>query len=105
MELNEQMRIGAPRRQVFAALNDPEILRAAIPGCESFEARSPTEFVATVTSKIGPMVARFNGAVRLSDVVADEQFTLTGDGKAGPVGFAKVVAQVTLADDGAAIPF
>lgn len=100
MELNEQMRIGASRRQVFAALNDPVILREAIPGCESFEARSPTEFVATVTSKIGPLVARFTGSVRLSDVVVDEQFTLTGDGKAGPVGFAKVVAQVSLAEDG-----
>ncbi len=102
MELNEQMRIAATRDRVFAALNDPAILRDAIPGCDTFEARSPTEFVATVTSKIGPMVARFNGSVRLSDVVPGERFTLTGDGKAGPVGFAKVVAQVTLEDDGAA---
>lgn len=102
MELNEQITIHANRADTFAALNDPRILEQAIPGCESFEAISPTEFKATVTSKVGPLVARFTGVVRLSDVVAPERFTLTGEGKAGPVGFAKVSAEVILREDGSA---
>lgn len=101
MELQEQLRIRAHRERVFCALNDPEILRQAIPGCESFEAASPAEFKATIATRVGPLSARFNGAVRLSDVVALESYTLTGEGKAGPAGFARVVAHIHLADDGA----
>jgi len=100
VELTDQLRIRAPRDEVFAALNDPEILRQAIPGCESLEATSPTEFKGTVSAKVGPLAAKFTGAARLSDIVAPESFMLSGEGKAGPVGFGKVSARVELVEDG-----
>ncbi|MBI2802176.1 MAG: carbon monoxide dehydrogenase subunit G [Gammaproteobacteria bacterium] len=102
MELNDQIRINAPRAQVFKALNDPEILRQAIPGCEELNALSPTEFAATVAAKIGPLSAKFKGSVALADIVTPVSYTLSGEGKGGPAGFAKVRASVALAEDGAA---
>ncbi len=102
MELNDQIRINAPRARVFAALNDPEILRQAIPGCEELNALSPTEFTATVAAKIGPLSAKFKGSVALAEIIAPISYTLSGEGKGGPAGFAKVRASVALAEDGAA---
>ncbi len=102
MELKDEIRINAPRAKVFSALNDPEILRQAIPGCEELAALSPTEFTATVAAKVGPLSARFKGAVKLADILAPESYTLSGEGKGGPAGFAKVSAQVHLAEDGGA---
>lgn len=99
MELKEDIRINAPRARVFAALNDPEILRQAIPGCETLTATSPTEFTATVAAKIGPLSARFNGAVTLADIEPPLRYTLSGEGKGGPAGFAKVRAAVELDED------
>ena len=101
MELKEDIRINAPRARVFAALNDPEILRQAIPGCETLTATSPTEFTATVAAKIGPLSARFNGAVTLADIEAPLRYTLSGEGKGGPAGFAKVRAAVELDEEDA----
>ena len=100
MELKDEIRIHAPRAQVFAALNDPEILRQAIPGCETLEATTPTDFTATVAAKIGPLSARFTGAVSLADIEPPVRYTLSGEGKGGPAGFAKVRAAVELAEDG-----
>lgn len=100
MEMQDEIRIGAPRVKVFAALNDPEILRQAIPGCEALEAVSPQEFTATVAARIGPLAARFKGSVTLSDVNPPESYTLSGEGKGGPAGFAKVRAAVTLREEG-----
>ena len=102
MELHDQIRINAPRAQVFAALNDPAILHQAIPGCEELTAVSPTEFAATVAAKIGPLSAKFKGAVVLADMNPPVSYTLSGEGKGGPAGFAKVRAKVELADDGVA---
>jgi uncharacterized protein len=102
MELNDKIRINAPRATVFAALNDPEILKQAIPGCETLTAVSPTEFTATVAAKIGPLSAKFTGGVVLADIQAPVSYTLSGEGKGGPAGFAKVRASVSLAEDGAA---
>lgn len=102
MDLKDEIRISAPREQVFAALNDPEILRQAIPGCEALEKKSDTEFEATVTSKVGPLTARLKGAVQLADLDPPAGYTLSGEGKGGPAGFAKVRAQVALVEDGAA---
>ena len=102
MELNDKIRINAPRAVVFAALNDPEILKQAIPGCEELTAVSPTEFAATVAAKIGPLSAKFKGAVTLADIIPPASYTLRGEGKGGPAGFAKVRASVELAEDGAA---
>ncbi len=100
MELNDEIRISAPRERVFAALNDVEILKQAIPGCEDMQALSDTEFTATITSKVGPLKARFNGSVTLSDIVAPESYTLAGEGKGGPAGHAKITSKVRLVEDG-----
>jgi uncharacterized protein len=102
MEMTDQIRINAPRAKVFAALNDPEILKQAIPGCEELAAVSPTEFTATVAAKIGPLSAKFKGGVALADIQAPVSYTLSGEGKGGPAGFAKVRAKVDLAEDGTA---
>lgn len=102
MELKDQIRINAPRERVFAALNDVDILQQAIPGCESIEAKSPTEFAAVITSKVGPLKARFNGQVALADIVPPESYTMTGEGRGGPAGHAKVRSAVRLEEDGAA---
>lgn len=101
MELKDEIRIHAPRAQVYAALNDPDILRQAIPGCESLQKNSDTEFEATVTSKVGPLTAKLKGAVTLSDLDPPAGYTLAGEGKGGPAGFAKVKARVNLDDEGA----
>ncbi|NQV82376.1 MAG: carbon monoxide dehydrogenase subunit G [Rhodospirillales bacterium] len=100
MKLKEEIRISAPREVVFAALNDPEVLAAAIPGCESLEKTSDNAFSAIVVSKIGPIKAKFQGSVTLSDIVAPESYTISGEGKAGPAGFAKGSAKVHLTDEG-----
>lgn len=100
MEMSEEIRINAPREEVFAALNDVEILKQSIPGCEELEALSPTEFTAIVVSKVGPLKARFKGGVTLCDIVAPESYTMIGEGKGGPAGFAKMRTQVHLQDDG-----
>lgn len=102
MQLAQQIRINAPRAQVFAALNDIAILQRAIPGCEEIIAVSPTEFAATVAAKIGPLKARFTGNVILADIVAPESYTLSGEGKGGPAGHVRVSSRVRLTADGSA---
>jgi len=102
MQLTEQIRINASRERVFAALNDVEILRQAIPGCEDIEALTPTDFKATVSAKVGPLKARFTGAVAIADIVAPESYTLSGEGKGGPAGHARITSRVRLEEDGAA---
>jgi carbon monoxide dehydrogenase subunit G len=102
MQLTEQVRINASRERVFAALNDVEILRQAIPGCEAIEALSPTDFKATVSAKVGPLKARFTGAVAIADIVAPESYTLSGEGKGGPAGHARISSRVRLEADGTA---
>lgn len=104
MELKGEQRIGAPRERVYAALNDAETLRQSIPGCERIEKRSDTEFAATVTMKVGPVKASFDGEVALSDLNPPESYTLTGSGKGGVAGFASGVARVSLREeDGATV--
>jgi hypothetical protein len=100
VELKEDLVIAAPRAQVYAALNDPEILKQAIPGCEELAAQSPTELTATVATKIGPLSARFKGGVTLADLNPPESYTLAGEGKGGPAGFVKVKAFVKLTEEG-----
>lgn len=102
MKLSDEIRIEAPRERVFAALNDPEILKRAIPGCQALERMSASELTATVTAKIGPVKATFKGRVTLSDLNPPESYTIAGEGKGGAAGFAKGSAKVTLTEDGAA---
>ncbi len=100
MDLTGEERITAPRDVVWAALNDPEVLKQCIPGCQSLDMKSPTELAATVKLKIGPVSATFNGEVTLSNINAPESYTISGEGKGGIAGFAKGGADVTLKEDG-----
>ena len=100
MDMSGSARITAPVETVWRALNDAEILRQCIPGCEELEKLSDTEMTATVALKIGPVKARFQGAVELSDLKPPHSYTIRGEGKGGVVGFAKGGAEVSLAEDG-----
>ena len=102
MEMTGQYRIEAPRDRVWQALNDPDVLRRCIPGCEEVEKTSDTEFTARVQAKVGPVSARFSGKVALSDLDPPQGCTMTGEGAGGAAGFAKGSAQVRLAEEGAA---
>ena len=102
MEMSGEYTIPAPRQAVWDALNDPEVLKACIPGCETLEKFSDTEMTATVTVKVGPVKAKFNGSVTLTDIDAPNGYRISGEGKGGAVGFAKGTAKVSLANDGAA---
>ncbi|MFB2549883.1 SRPBCC family protein [Ensifer soli] len=101
MDMNGEERIGAPRAVVWQALNDPEVLKACIPGCQSLEMSSPTELAATVKIRIGPVSASFTGNVLLSNLNPPESYTISGEGKGGIAGFAKGGADVHLVDEGA----
>jgi carbon monoxide dehydrogenase subunit G len=101
MDMTGERRIAAPRGKVWDALNDPAVLKAAIPGCESLEKQSDTAMKATAAVKIGPIAARFSGNVQLSDLDPPNGYTIAGEGQGGVAGFAKRGAKVHLADDGA----
>jgi carbon monoxide dehydrogenase subunit G len=101
MDMTGEYRIPAPRAQVWAALNDPEILKASLPGCESLERLSDHEFAATVAAKVGPVRAKFNGQVTLSDLNPPESYKISGEGKGGAAGFAKGGADVRLVEENA----
>ncbi|MFV0333692.1 MAG: CoxG family protein [Tropicimonas sp.] len=101
MEMTGEHRIAASRQEVWAALNDPEVLKACIPGCEELDRIDETTLTAEVVQKIGPVKARFKGEVELTNVVAPESYTIQGEGKGGVAGFAKGAADVTLTEDGA----
>ena len=107
MELNDKIFIAAPMAQVYEALNDPEVLKACIPGCEELIKHSNTELEAKVVSKVGPVKAKFTGNVTLDQSGAPDQFSLTGKGNGGAAGFAKGGADVTLTeqDDGTMLSY
>lgn len=101
MDMKGEYRIAARREEVWALINDPAVLRACIPGCDSLEGTPETGFAARVTTKIGPVKATFAGNVALSNVNAPQSLTISGEGKGGVAGFAKGGADVHLAEDGA----
>ena len=94
MDITGQYRIEAPRDVVWAALNDPEVLKRCIPGCKELDQKSPTEMTAKVTLKIGPISATFNGTVTLEDLDPPNGYTIVGQGQGGAAGFAKGRAAV-----------
>ncbi|MSO70863.1 MAG: carbon monoxide dehydrogenase [Alphaproteobacteria bacterium] len=102
MELTGSIRLDASRESVWAALNDPEVLRRAIPGCDSLSRLSPSEFTARVTTRIGPAKASFSGTVLLSEVDPLNSYMISGEGTGGAAGFAKGSAKVKLTDEGQA---
>lgn len=97
MELKGTRTIAAEPAVVWAALNDPEVLKASIPGCETLAKTSDTSFEATVKQKVGPVSATFHGIVHLTDIVAPVSYRISGEGKGGAAGFAKGGANVSLA--------
>ena len=100
VNMDGEERIDAPIGKVWEALNDPEILKACIPGCESLDKKSERELAATVALKIGPIKARFNGEVELKNLKPPHSYTIEGEGKGGIAGFAKGGADVALKEDG-----
>ena len=100
MEIKGEYRIAASREKVFAALNDPAILQACIPGCETLEKLSDTEMTAKVRLRIGPVSAAFGGKVTLSDIDPPNGYRISGEGQGGVAGFAKGGAVVKLTQDG-----
>ena len=103
MDMTGEHTIPASRLTVWEALNNPEILRQCIAGCEEIEKTTPTEWAAKVVAKVGPVKAKFAGKVTLSDLDPPNGYTITGEGTGGAAGFAKGGAKVRLADmpDGA----
>ena len=99
MEMSGEYRIPAPRENVWAALNDPQVLRETIPGAESVEKIADDEFEAVAKAKVGPVSARFKGKVKLTDIDPPNGYTINGEGNGGAAGFAKGSAKVHLADD------
>jgi len=100
MEMSGEYKINASRQKVWDALNDPEILKQSIPGCEEIELKSPTEMSAKVTAKVGPVKAKFAGDVELTDLDPPNGYRISGEGKGGAAGFAKGGANVRLEEDG-----
>src|ERR1700730_11973285 len=102
MEMPGEFRIPAPRQRVWEALNDPEILKQSIPGCQTLEKVSDTEFNGKVVASVGPVRATFGGTVTLSDLDPPQSYMISGEGSGGVAGFAKGGAKVNLAEDGGA---
>lgn len=98
MDMTGDYVIKASRQAVWDALNDPDVLKQCIPGCEEIEKTSDTGFTAKVAAKVGPVKARFTGAVTLSELDPPNGYKISGEGKGGAAGFAKGGAEVKLSD-------
>lgn len=96
MELKGQQLIPASQQRTWDSLNDTEVLKACIPGCETLEKTAEGGFVATLALRIGPVSAKFKGSLTLSDVQPPNRYTMHFDGQGGMAGFGKGSAQVTL---------
>ena len=102
MKMNGEQLVAAPRQRVWEALNDPEVLKQCIPGCQSLDKEADDRLSAVVAIKIGPIGAKFNGAVTLSELDPPNSYVISGEGQGGTAGFAKGGAKVSLADQGGA---
>jgi uncharacterized protein len=100
LDMNGEYIIQVPRATVWSALNDPKILQQCIPGCESLEQVSETEFAVVARLAVGPVKARFKGKLRLQELNPPMAYTLVGEGEGGIAGFAKGNAAVVLVDAG-----
>jgi carbon monoxide dehydrogenase subunit G len=99
MEMNGSRTVPADIETTWRALNDPEVLKACIAGCESVERVSDNEYRLAMTARVGPVSARFTGRIVLADIVAPTSYTLSFEGQGGAAGFAKGEARVALADN------
>ena len=100
MQMNDSQRIPASKQKVWEALNNPDVLKQCIPGCQSLEMSAPNEMTATVVLKVGPVKATFGGKVTLSDIDPPSGYRISGEGSGGIAGFAKGGAVVKLSEDG-----
>jgi len=100
VEMKGEERIAAPRDLVWAALNDPDVLKGCIPGCTAIDRLSATDFTATLKVRIGPIPMTFSGNMTLSNVDAPHSYTLSGESAGGIAGLARGRADVTLTADG-----
>ena len=100
MELTSSRTVPASVEKTWAALNDPETLKACIPGCESIERVSDTEFKVAMTARVGPVSAKFSGRIILSDIVPPTSYKISFEGQGGAAGFARGEAKVALTPDG-----
>lgn len=98
LEMSGSYELPVPREKVWAALNDPEMLKRCIPGCEELEQLSPTELKAVVVAKVGPVKAKFKGKVHLEDLDPPGSYRIAGEGDGGIAGFAKGGAKVELTE-------
>lgn len=100
MNITGEFHIPAPRTQVWEALNDPEVLKECLPGCESMEKESDTELTARLHARVGPVSSRFTTKLALSDVNPPVSYVISGEGKGGAAGFARGGAEVFLEEVG-----
>ena len=100
MDMTGEERIGASRQAVWAALNDVDVLKRCIPGCQSLEKQSDTDMTARVKLQIGPVSATFSGKVKLSELDPANGYRIAGEGSGGAAGYAKGSALVRLVEDG-----
>jgi uncharacterized protein len=100
MEMSGEQLVPAPQKVVWDALNDPEMLKASVPGCESIERSAENEFQVLMVARVGPVSAKFKGKLTLSDVQPPTSYALAFEGQGGAAGFAKGGAKVRLAPDG-----
>ena len=98
MTMTGEVQLPASRQAVWEKLNDPEVLKVTIPGCESLEKTSDTSFQAVAVTKIGPVKARWKGKVTLTDLDPPNRYKIVGEGEGGVAGFAKGSADVKLSD-------
>jgi carbon monoxide dehydrogenase subunit G len=100
MEMNGSREVPASVDATWSALNDPEVLKACIAGCESIDKVSDNEYKVAMTARVGPVSAKFNGRITLNDIVPPKSYTIKFDGQGGAAGFASGEAQVELAPVG-----
>ena len=100
MEMKGEQLVPAPQREVWEALNDPQMLKACVPGCESIEKAGDNQFVVSMVARVGPVSARFKGKLTLSDIKPPDSYSLAFEGQGGAAGFAKGGAHVTLEAQG-----
>ena len=99
MDMTGEYRLATSREAVWQALNDPDVLKQCIPGCQELEKASETEFAATVKAKVGPVSATFSGRVELSDLDPPNGYKISGEGQGGAAGFARGGAEISLTED------
>jgi len=100
MEMSGTRRLSVPQFEAWNALNDPEVLKLCIPGCDRMEADGPNQYAIGMAVRIGPVAARFNGKITQTDVLPPESYTLSFEGQGGAAGFGKGVAKVSLSQSG-----